>query len=108
MTEQLEQINAEIEAMMQRGEFGTPPDPRRISETWKELTSQLVESLSEGKPVYNSITGLWYEGDRGKVAYTGRTKDEITIPANTKILVFRQDKLNDRQPDLSAVFVTYA
>ncbi|MDA9991688.1 hypothetical protein N9E35_01635 [Candidatus Marinimicrobia bacterium] len=107
MTEQLEQINNQINEMMQKGDFGTPASPELISQAWKKLTSELVARLNEGKPIYNNISGLWFQGERGKVAYNGYAKEEITIPKDTKILAFRQDKTNDTQPDLSLVFVTY-
>ena len=107
MTEQLDKINQKINEMMAKGDFGTPADPSLISQTWMRLTQELVDQIQGGKPTYNQITGLWYQGDRGKVAYTGRAQEEITIPADAKILVFRQDKAQDNHPDMSVVYVTY-
>ena len=103
---ELEEINQKINEMMERGDFGTPASPELISQAWKNLASELVSRLNEGKPIYNSISGLWAQ-DGGKVAYSGYAKEEVVIPENTKILAFRQDKTNDSQPDLSLVYVTY-
>ena len=38
------------------------------------------------KANYTSITGMWKQN--GKVAFSGRVTEDITIPAGTKILAF--------------------
>ena len=58
------------------------------------------------KANFTSITGMWRSN--GKVAFSGRTQDEISIPKGTKILAFKRDpEPGTRQPDLGLVYVTY-
>ena len=70
-----------------------------------QTTASMVRRLG-GKAIFTSITGLWR--DNGKVAFSGKTREEITIPAGTKILAFkRQPEQGTRQPDLGLVYVSY-
>ena len=44
----------------------------------------------------------------GKVAFSGRVSEEITIPAGTKLLAFHgEPEEGSRQPDIRLVTVTY-
>lgn len=49
--------------------------------------------------------GLWR--GKGKVAYTSYVKEDLTIPAGAKILVFENGSAtaDNRQPNLRVVFV---
>ena len=49
--------------------------------------------------------GLWR--GKGKVAYTSYVKQDLTIPAGAKVLVFQNPNATaeNRQPDLRVVFV---
>ena len=75
---ELEQINQKINEMMEQGDFGTPASPELISQAWKNLTSELVSRLNEGKPVYNSISGLWAQ--EGAEARTVRRRAALARP----------------------------
>lgn len=57
------------------------------------------------KTTFNSVSGLW--SGRGKVAYNGRTREEVVIPKGAKLLAFRNTNANseNRQPSLNLVWV---
>ena len=95
-----------VEDMNQRiasGEFGNPVDMYKVNAAWAEI----LESVQGKQPTYHTISGLWAEARSKKVAFSGRTEDEITIPAGTKILCFRRESEHARAPDLGLVYVTY-
>ena len=62
---------------------------------------------SETISLTNTISGLWpRKGD--KVAFDGRTQEEMTIPAGSKILCFYGNpEPNSRQPEYRLTYVTY-
>ncbi len=101
-TEATEEMNRRMES----GEFGNPPDMALVNNAWQEiLETKLQEAGKNG--TFNNITGLWpRNGD--KVAFDGRVKDEITIPAGSKVLCFYGNpEPGTRQPELNLVYVTY-
>ena len=99
-------IAAAINARMQAGEFGNPVDPTRLSAAWAEAME--VELSKRGaKPIYNSITGLWSEANSAKVAFTGRTQEDIHIPSGSKVMCFHNQSENERAPSLNLVWVSY-
>lgn len=65
-----------------------------------EATTELTKTRRNA--IY-SITGLW--AGKGKVAFEGRTSEDLSIPAGSKILVFNNNKENDQQPDLNLCYV---
>jgi len=70
-----------------------------------QTTASMVRMIG-AKANFTSITGMWRSN--GKVAFSGRTQDEILIPKGTKILAFKRDpEPGTRQPDLGLVYVTY-
>ena len=96
----------QTERMNQRianGDFGTPPDMNRVNQAWAELLNKAENKT----PNYNKISGLWAEGNNGKVAFSGYTKEDIHIPAGKKILCFRKESDNEKAPVMDLVFVTY-
>jgi len=58
---------------------------------------------ADGEPI--AISGLW--PGKGKVAYEGRTEEELIIPKGSKILQFINNKEHDGQPDYNLVYVPY-
>jgi len=101
----MEHIN-EINRRMESGEFGSPPDFSKVNAAWADLMEEEMANRGS-KAVFTSITGLWRRNGN-KVAYDGRTQEDVLIPAGTKLLAFHGDpEPGTRQPDLSLVFVTY-
>ena len=97
----MEEMNRRIES----GEFGSPPDFNKINEAWADLLE--IEMSKQGRKAnYTSITGMWKQN--GKVAFSGRVTEDITIPAGTKILAFHgEPEEGSRQPDIRLCTVTY-
>jgi hypothetical protein len=92
----------DINQRIAEGDFGNPVDQAKLNAAWAEV----VEKLQGRTPNYHSISGLWAEnGD--KVAFSGRSQEEVTIPAGVKLLCFRRESDNPRAPDLGLVYVTY-
>lgn len=85
------------------GEFGNPVDMYKVNLAWAEI----LDSVQGRQPTYNNISGLWAETNSSKVAFSGRTKEDIHIPAGTKLLCFKRDSENEKAPDLGLVYVTY-
>ena len=56
---------------------------------------------NESEPI--AISGLW--PGKGKVAYEGRTQEDLNIPKGSKILMFTNNKEHDGQPDYNLVYV---
>lgn len=101
-TEAMEEMNRRMDS----GEFGSPPDMALVNNAWQEILElKLQEAGKNGN--FNSITGLWPRSGE-KVAFDGRVKEEITIPAGSKILCFYGNpEPGTRQPELNLVYVTY-
>lgn len=97
----MEEMNRRIES----GEFGSPPDFNKINEAWADLLE--IEMSKQGRNAnYTSITGMWKQN--GKVAFSGRVQEDITINAGTKILAFHgEPEEGTKQPDIRLVSVTY-
>jgi len=97
-----EQMNQRIAA----GEFGNPINIEQMNAAWAEYLEEEIAKQG-GKAIYNNISGLWAQ-DKGKVAFSGRTSEDITIPSGSKILCFNRDTDgNERAPDLGLVWVSY-
>ena len=54
---------------------------------------------------FNAVSGLWT--GRGKVAYTGRIREDVSIPKGAKLLVFRNPNATpeNRQPAFNLCWV---
>lgn len=87
-------VQDEIRARIEAGEFGDEPDINAIIEATAEAAKQ---------ERYITISGLWQA--RGKVAYEGRTQEELVIPPGSKILVFHNEKTQQNSPDYNLVYV---
>ena len=85
------------------GEFGNPVDENKLNAAWAEV----LERVQGKQPNYHSISGLWAEKNNTKVVFSGRTQEDVHIPAGTKLLCFRRESDNERAPDLGLVYVTY-
>ena len=62
--------------------------------------------MTEEKSKFVEVSGLW--AGKGKVAFSGRCKDGITIPAGAKILVFSNNAATaeNRRPMYRIVYTT--
>ena len=70
-----------------------------------QTTASMVRRIGANAK-FTSITGMW--SSNGKVAFSGRARQDIHIPSGTKILAFkREPEPGSRQPDLGLVYVTY-
>ena len=88
------------------GEFGNPVNIEQMNAAWAEYVDEEIAKQGR-KAIYNNISGLWAQ-DKGKVAFSGRVKEEIVIPAGSKLLCFSRDNdANERAPDLGLVWVSY-
>ena len=95
----VEDMNRRIAA----GEFGNPVDQNKLNSAWAEI----LEAVQGKQPNYHNISGLWAESNSPKVAFSGRTQEDVHIPAGTKLHCFRRESDNERAPDLGLVYVTY-
>jgi len=105
LTYLMDNIQEQMGQRIASGEFGSPPDISQINAAWSEYMEEELAKRG-AKPIYNTISGLWIETS-GKVAYSGRVKEEITIPAGAKLLCFRNTSENEKAPTLSLVWVSY-
>ena len=83
-------------------------NPNNMIELCKRCHDQTTASMvrKRANSNFTSITGMWR--CNGKVAFSGRTHEEVTIPKGSKILAFnREPEPGSRQPDLGLVYVTY-
>ena len=102
------EASEEMKRRIASGEFGNPkrPDMQAVNDAWSDiLETKLKEVGKDG--TFNTISGLWpRKGD--KVAFDGRTQEEMTIPAGSKILCFYGNpEPNSRQPEYRLTYVTY-
>jgi hypothetical protein len=98
----------EIKRRMESGEFGNPPNIDMVNNAWADiLESEMSKQGRNG--TYTSITGMWKPARAGgKVAYSGRVKEDVLIPAGTKLLAFNgEPEEGTRQPDIRLTMVTY-
>ena len=93
-------VEDEIQNRVNAGEFGNPPNMSAVIKATEELTKK-------SRNTFVSITGLWPNDKSAKVAYEGRTSEDLTIPSGSKVIAFNRDKTGDNQPDLNLVFVEY-
>lgn len=65
----------------------------------------MVDNKDSKPTTFHSVSGLW--NGRGKVAYTGNTRQEVTIPKGAKLLVFVNPNATpaNRQPAYNLVYV---
>lgn len=65
----------------------------------------MVDKSDSDKTTFTSISGLW--AGKGKVAFNGRTREEVTVPKGAKILLFKNSNATseNRQPAYNMVFV---
>jgi hypothetical protein len=98
-------IAAAMNARMAAGEFGNPVDLNALNAAWAEAMD-LELSKRGAKPIYNTISGLWAENS-AKVAFSGRTKEDVHIPAGSKVMCFHNQSDNERAPSLNLVWVSY-
>ena len=102
------QASEDMKRRIASGEFGNPkkPDMQAVNDAWADiLETKLREVGKDGN--FNTISGLWpRKGD--KVAFDGRTQEEMTIPAGSKILCFYGNpEPNSRQPEYRLAYLTY-
>ena len=97
-----------VEEMNRRiatGEFGNPVDMYRVNAAWAEIMEREMSNRGR-KNVYHGVCSLWH--DSGKVLFSGRTQEEVTIPEGVKVLILKKDaEEGTRQPNASIVYVTY-
>ncbi len=98
----------EMRMRISNGEFGNPenPDMDAVNDAWQDIMESKLRDIGNSG-TFNTISGLWpRQGD--KVAYDGRTQEEITIPAGSKILCFYgHPEPGSKQPEFRLVYVTY-
>ena len=98
----------EMKRRIADGEFGNPrkPDMQAINDAWADiLEAKMKEVGKDGK--FNTISGLWPRGG-DKVAFDGRTQEEVTIPSGSKILCFYGNpEPGSRHPEYRLTYVTY-
>lgn len=98
----------EMKRRIESGEFGNPkrPDMQQVNDAWADLLEAELQKAGTGGN-YHSICGLWpRNGD--KVAFDGRTQEDVNISAGTKILCFYGNpEPGTRQPEFSLTYVTY-
>ena len=96
----------EIEDMKRRIENGEFETFEELNDAWADLHEGEMQKMGK-QPNYNPITGLWQRVGN-KVAYDGRTREDITIPAGAKILCFYGNpEEGTRQPEFNLVYITY-
>ena len=100
MVDLAEEMNRRVEA----GEFGNPVDIRKMNEAWAELVEKSTNK-------WNEICGLWRPKDRlgnvredSKVFGENYIKEEIVIPAHSKIIAFKVSSDNENAPVLNLVW----
>jgi len=96
-------IEDEIQNRIEAGEFNDSHGDLDIGTVIK-ATAELTKNKKEA---IVGISGLWPNERSSKVAYEGRTKsdEDIVIPGGSKILVFNNNKTDDRQPELNLCYV---
>ena len=92
----------EMNRRIANGEFGNPVDLNKVNDAWAVILEEQV--AKSGQPIYHSISGLWVQ-NTGKVAFSGRTSEEINIPMGAKILCFKRDSDNENAPNLGLAWV---
>ena len=98
-------VRALMERRLELGEFGTPPDMAKYHD-------ELFKILEQGpKTVYHQVCPLWIKeglnNPSKKVVFEcNKTRDQVIIPAGVKVLVLKNQKTKDTQPDASVVYVT--
>lgn len=92
----------QMQARIVSGEFGSPADLNKVNDAWQVILEE--QMAKSGQPIYHSISGLWVQ-NTGKVAFSGRTSEEINIPMGAKILCFKRDSENENAPNLGLVWV---
>ena len=92
----------EMNRRIANGEIGNPVDLNKVNDAWAVILEEQV--AKSGQPIYHSISGLWVQ-NTGKVAFSGRTSEEINIPMGAKILCFKRDSDNENAPNLGLVWV---
>ena len=99
---------SEMKIRIANGEFGDPekPDMDAVNNAWQDIMESKMKDMGNNG-TFNTISGLWpRQGD--KVAFDGRTQEEISIPAGSKILCFYGNpEPGTRQPEFRLVYVTY-
>tara|TARA_B100000427_G_C15133569_1_gene431297 strand:+ start:25 stop:405 length:381 start_codon:yes stop_codon:yes gene_type:complete len=98
----------EMKRRIESGEFGNPkrPDMEAVNDAWQDVMESKMREMGNNG-TFNSITGLWPRNGN-KVAFDGRTREEITIPEGSKILCFYGNpEPGTRQPEFSLVYVSY-
>mgnify|MGYP001355155128 CR=1 FL=1 len=99
---------SEMKIRIANGEFGDPekPDMDAVNDAWQDIMESKMKDMGNNG-TFNTISGLWpRQGD--KVAFDGRTQEEILIPAGSKILCFYGNpEPGTRQPEFRLVYVTY-
>ncbi|CAL56481.1 unnamed product [Ostreococcus tauri] len=107
----LDRVNAELDEMTRRGDFGHPPDLQRLLAAQRELINRYA--TIETKSQFHDICGLWqdmgWHADRPKVLLScSATREGVVIPKGAKILVLKNNpQPNTQQPFARLVYLTH-
>lgn len=96
----------ELKEKFGRGEI---KDITELTDQWVNRTEQILKEEVSKK--YHDIVALWRPTDKDgnlrldtKVAGEKWVTEEITIPANVKVLLFKNDSENERAPVFNLVW----
>jgi len=93
----------EMKRRMESKEFGTPADLDLVNEAWAKI---LAEEISKKEQRFEDITGLWVpKRESAKVAYEGRTREDLEIPKGSKVIAFYNKSESEGAPHLNLVWV---
>ena len=69
------------------------------------MATNTPEKEEEKKTEFVDVCGLW--AGRGKVLFTSRVKEELVIPAGSKLLAFGNDTAtaDNKRPQIRLVYV---
>lgn len=66
----------------------------------------LEEELLKKEQRFEDITGLWFpKRESTKVAYEGRTREDLEIPKGSKVIAFYNKSDSEGSPNLNLVWV---
>jgi hypothetical protein len=100
--EQEEHI-AEMKRRTELGDFGTPANIDLVNEAWAKI---LTEEVAKKETRFEDISGLWQpKRESTKVAYEGRTRENLEIPKGSKIIAFFNKFDTEGAPDFNLVWV---
>mgnify|MGYP006141381601 FL=1 len=94
---------AEMKRRTDLGEFGTPADTILVHEAWARI---LEQEIAKKETRFEDISGLWKpKRESTKVAFEGRTRDNLEIPKGSKIIAFYNRSDSEGVPHFNLVWV---